>query len=70
MRKRVGKRYLATLPVELHQALLEEARQHQVKNGGHLNINRVVVQLIFDSLVSRLTASEREAVKVFITSHM
>jgi hypothetical protein len=64
---RPGRAFNAALPEPLHRLLKTIAVEQSKKVGGQHNMNRLIVELLFDALKIRLSDSEQAAVKDFIS---
>ena len=60
-----SKMYQATLPLALHEHLCREA-EVAAQSGGHININKVLVQRLYVSLKDQLSVAARKEVESFI----
>lgn len=66
MRRANGKKFLATLPPELHELLRQDAVVIKAKSGGQLSINRAMVVALAQHLRPRMTTAQRQAVDAFL----
>jgi hypothetical protein len=57
--------YQATLPVAIHDALRREAAR-LAQTGGQVNINKVLVQRLYQSLQADIPLADRKAVEMFV----
>jgi hypothetical protein len=67
MRRANGKKFLATLPPELHELLRQDAVAIKTKSGGQLSINRAMVVALSQHLRPRMTATQKQAVDTFLS---
>jgi hypothetical protein len=60
-----SKMYQTTLPLAMHQRLHAEA-EAAAQQGGQININKVLVQRIYNGMRLDLSATERKEIEAFI----
>ncbi len=61
-----GKAFNARLPEALHRAIKKQAATAAQKDGGQTNMNKVIIETLFEGLKSDLSAEELAEVQKFI----
>jgi len=60
-----SKMYQATLPLAMHEHL-RVAAEIAAKAGGQINLNKIIVQRLYDSLKDEFSAAERREIEAFL----
>jgi hypothetical protein len=60
-----SKMYQATFPLVMHEHL-RAAAEIAAKDGGQVNLNKIIVQRLYDSMRDTLNAAERREIEAFI----
>lgn len=60
-----SKMYQATLPLVMHEHL-RVAAEIAAKEGGQVNLNKVIVQRLYDSMKEGFSVAERREIEAFI----
>ncbi len=61
-----GKAFNARLPEALHRAIKKQAAAVAQKEGGQTNMNKVMVETLFEACKAEMTAEEVLEVEKFI----
>jgi hypothetical protein len=61
-----AKAYNAFLPPELHAAIRKDAKAMAEAAGGQVNINKVLVEQLFEQYRGRLEPAEQAAIEEFL----
>lgn len=67
MQRLEAKAYNAFLPPELHAAIRQDAEAAAAAVGGQINLNKVLVQQLFETYKGRMSPEERQAVEEFLS---